>query len=83
MSSKANKTVGYLLSLIKSSDKLNAREKDILTGRIKGETLKKIGKRYEVTAERIRQKEEEAILKLKKNIYQLILFSKLDNKINK
>lgn len=73
-----NKTVGYFIAIIESSDKLNKREKDILIKRTKGKTLKKIGRKYKITAERIRQIEEVAIAKLLKKIYQLMLFDKIE-----
>lgn len=73
-----NKTIGYFILLIEGSDKLNKKEKDILVKRVKGKTLKKISKKYKVSAERIRQIEEIAIIKFMKKIYQLLLFDKLD-----
>lgn len=69
-----NKTIGYFLSIIKDSNQLTDKEKDILTKRSKGIYLEKIGKKYKITAERIRQIEEKAIEKLLKKIYQLMLF---------
>ncbi len=72
----SNKTLIYLASLINDSDKLTVLEKDILLSRIKGKTLKKIGKKYKISAERVRQKEEIAVGKLKKKMYQMVLFNK-------
>jgi DNA-directed RNA polymerase sigma subunit (sigma70/sigma32) len=69
-----NKTIGYFISIIESSSRITNREKDILIKRIKGIHLEKIGKKYKLTAERIRQIEERAIEKLLKKIYQLMLF---------
>ena len=74
----SNKTIIHFVSQIKNSEKLTLKEKDILLNRIKGKTLEKIGKKYGLTAERIRQKEEAALLKLKKKIYQMILFNKIE-----
>ncbi|MFH1832596.1 MAG: sigma factor-like helix-turn-helix DNA-binding protein [Candidatus Levyibacteriota bacterium] len=73
-----NKTIGYFVSLIESSDKLNKKEKDILVKRVKGKILEKIGKKYRLSAERIRQIEKVALIKFMKKIYQLLLFDKLD-----
>ncbi len=72
----ANRTIFYFTSLIKSSDKLSDKEKDILTKRAQGKTLQKIGKRYKVTGEWIRQKEEKAIKKFMEKISQLMLFER-------
>lgn len=73
-----NKTVGYFISIIAESNKLNKREKDILIKRARGKTLKKIGRKYKLTAERIRQIEAVAIVKFLKKIYQLMLFDKIE-----
>lgn len=71
-----NKTVNYFKSLIEKSDKLKPKEKEILLKRLDGKTLERIGKKYKVSAERIRQIEEVALIKLMKKIYQLLLFEK-------
>ncbi|RJQ28026.1 hypothetical protein C4577_00150 [Candidatus Parcubacteria bacterium] len=71
-----NQTVEYLVSTINKSDKLSEKEKEVLTKRARGDTLEKIGKRYRITAERVRQIEEAAIIKFMKKIYQLLLFEK-------
>ncbi len=73
-----NKTISVFISIINASDKLNKKEKEILISRISGETLETVGKRFRVTAERIRQKENIAVEKFMKKIYQLILFNKLE-----
>lgn len=73
-----NKTVSHFISIINASNKLNAKEKEILKDRVAGKTLEEIGRRFKVTAERIRQKENTAIEKFMKKIYQLILFEKSD-----
>lgn len=75
----SNKTVWYFIEFIKNSDKLNPKEKDILINRVKGKSLSQIGKKFKLTGERIRQKEEVAILKLMKKIYQMILFESSSN----
>lgn len=71
-----NKTIGYFISIIQSSSRITDKEKDILIKRVKGIHLRKIGRKYKITAERIRQIEEKAIEKLLKKIYQLMLFEK-------
>lgn len=73
-----NKTIGYFVSLVEGSDKLNKKEKDVLAKRAKGRTLEKIGKKYKVSGERIRQIEGVALIKFMKKIYQLLLFDKMD-----
>ena len=69
-----NQTINHFISIINQSAKLSEKEKNILIGRVKGKTLEEIGKKYKVTGERIRQKENTAIIKFMKKIYQLILF---------
>lgn len=64
----------YFISIVVSSKNLNKKEKDIVVKRIRGMTLRRIGRRYRLTAERIRQIEEEALTKLSKKISQLLLF---------
>jgi DNA-directed RNA polymerase sigma subunit (sigma70/sigma32) len=71
-----NQTVAYFRTLIKSSLKLNPKEKDILVERLRRKTLKKIGRRYKVSGEWIRQIEKKALIKLMKKIYQMLLFEK-------
>lgn len=73
-----NKTICYFKSLIEVSNKLNEKEKEILIRRAEGKTLKEIGKKYKITAERVRQKEEVAIIRFMKKFYQLLLFEKKD-----
>lgn len=70
----ANQTVRYFIKIIQSSKELNRKEKDILIARLEEKTLEKIGKKYKLTAERIRQIEEEAIGKIVAEIKQLLLF---------
>lgn len=69
-----NQTINCFKKIIEESDKLNKKEKEILIKRVKGKTLEDIGKKYKVTAERIRQIEEYAVNKFLKKIYQLVLF---------
>ena len=71
---RANQTVRYFAAQIKRLPQLSVREKDILSRRIFGETLSKIGERYGLTAERIRQIEESAIRKISMNAFQQKLF---------
>jgi len=69
-----SKSREYFTSLIVNSKNLNKKEKDILVRRLRGSTLAWIGRRYKLTAERIRQIEEGALIKLGKKISQLLLF---------
>jgi len=70
----ANQTVAYFISIVAGSKKLNKKEGDVLVRRLKRQTLKKIGRHYKLTGERIRQIEKTALVKLIKKIYQMILF---------
>lgn len=70
----SSQTREHFLNFIKSTRRLEKKEKDILMARLKGATLGKIGRRYKVTGERIRQIENEALAKLRKLYYQLKLF---------
>jgi DNA-directed RNA polymerase sigma subunit (sigma70/sigma32) len=76
----ANQTTAYFISMIKASAKLKKKEKEILISRLRRKTLKKIGKKYKVSGERIRQIEKFALIEFKKIIYQLLLFSKINEK---
>jgi DNA-directed RNA polymerase sigma subunit (sigma70/sigma32) len=69
----ANQTIKYFSALISDSRELNAKEKDILRRRLKNNHLRKIGRKYKVTAERIRQIEEHALEKFTQKILQLLL----------
>ena len=69
-----NQSIAYFASLVRNSRDLNWREKEILLNRLKKKTLKKIGRRYKLSGERIRQIEKEAIKKFVKKINQLLLF---------
>jgi len=69
-----NQTIKYSVSLIKSSKELKRKEKDILIKRLKNVTLEKIGKKYKVSAERVRQIEEKSLKKFIAKMCQLMLF---------
>ncbi len=71
----ANQTVRYFIKIVKDSKELNQKEKDVLIARLEEKTLEKIGKKYKLTAERIRQIEEVAIKKFLAKINQLFLFN--------
>lgn len=70
----ANQTVRYFIKIVKDSKELNQKEKDILIARLEEKTLEKIGKKYKLTAERIRQIEDGAIRKFLAEVKQLFLF---------
>lgn len=70
----ANQTLKYFIKIVKSEKALSKKEKDILVARLQKKTLEKIGKKYKLTAERIRQIEEDAVKKFLKKINQLFLF---------
>lgn len=70
----SNRTVSYFISIVKNSKELTKKEKEILTKRLQDKTLEKIGKKYKVTAERVRQIEEKALIKFIAKICQLNLF---------
>lgn len=70
----SSQTIAYFVSIIKNAKELNKKEKEILIKRLKLQKLKKIGRKYKVTAERVRQIEQEALTKFKKKMIQLMLF---------
>lgn len=70
----STKTITHFTTIIKKSNFFNKKERYILIKRARGQTLKKIGRRYKLTAERIRQIEEAALKKFTKRILQLNLF---------
>jgi len=71
----SSQSLDYFVTVINQAKNLTKKEKDILVRRLHKITLKKIGKRYKVTDERIRQIEKEALRKLgNKKISQLLLF---------
>ena len=69
-----NRTIKYFISIVQNSKELSKKEKEILIKRLRDKTLEKIGKKYKVSAERIRQIEEKALLKFIQKICQLNLF---------
>lgn len=69
-----NQTVVYFTSVIKRSKECTEKEKKILIYRMKRVKLEKIGKRFKVSGERIRQIEKETLEKFEKAIIQLRLF---------
>lgn len=70
----ANQTVRYFIKIVKNSHELSQKEKEILIARLEEKTLVKIGKKYKLSAERVRQIEEEAIRKFLAKVNQLFLF---------
>lgn len=70
----SSQTISYFISIIQNAKELDKKEKDILTRRLKDTTLAKIGKKYKVSDERIRQIEQRAIQKFIKKMCQLMLF---------
>lgn len=70
----SSQTISYFISIIKNAKELDKKEKDVLIKRLKGITLEKIGKKYEVSDERIRQIEEKSLQKFIKKMCQLLLF---------
>ncbi|OGG05075.1 hypothetical protein A2Z33_07390 [Candidatus Gottesmanbacteria bacterium RBG_16_52_11] len=70
----SSETQTQLAALIRRSRELDSREKDILIRRLRTETLSRIGRRYKITGERIRQIENSALDKLFGKTTQLHLF---------
>ncbi|MEX1052619.1 MAG: sigma factor-like helix-turn-helix DNA-binding protein [Patescibacteria group bacterium] len=70
----ANQTLRYFIKIIKKEKALNKKEKEILIARLQKKTLVKIGKKYKLTAERIRQIEDDSVKKFLKKVNQLFLF---------
>ncbi len=70
----ANQTVRYFIKIVKNSHELSKKEKEILVARLEEKTLLKIGKKYKLSGERVRQIEEEAIRKFLAKVNQLFLF---------
>lgn len=69
----SSQTWDYFISFIQNAKELSGKEKEILIKRLTTQKLGKIGRKYKVTAERIRQIEKEALSKFKKEIMQLLL----------
>jgi len=69
----STQTLRYFKSTILNSKELTRKEKDVLIRRLTSKTLKKIGRKYHLTGERIRQIEKGALAKFFKKVCQLIL----------
>lgn len=70
----SSQTIEYFISIIKRAKELSGKEKAILVKRLQKQKLEKVGRKYKVTGERIRQIEKEALLKFEKKMIQLMLF---------
>lgn len=70
----ANQTVKHFLKFIDKFPLLSEKERLVLSLRLQEKKLKKIAKKFKVSAERIRQIEFGAILKLKQKYRQMALF---------
>lgn len=71
---RANQTLRYFAARITELPHLTLREKEILFKRLDSKTLEEIGKKHGLTAERIRQIEQEALEKVKSKTRQLGMF---------
>lgn len=69
----SSQTWDYFISFIQNARELSRKEKEILIKRLQAQKLEKIGRKYKVTAERIRQIEKGALSKFGKKITQLLL----------
>lgn len=69
-----NQTIGYFINWVLKSNRLTPKEEDILVNRLRRSELKKIGKKYKVSYERIRQIEKISLKKLSSKIFQEKLF---------
>ena len=69
-----NETIRYFIKIVKNELALSNKEKEILIARLEKKTLNKIGRKYKLTAERIRQIEDWAVKKFLKKVNQLFLF---------
>jgi DNA-directed RNA polymerase sigma subunit (sigma70/sigma32) len=70
----SSQTIAYFINNIKKSRELNRKEKDVLIARLSKRTLIKVGRKYHLSGERIRQIEKEALRKIIKGNSQLLLF---------
>ncbi len=70
----SSQTITYFISIIKNTKELTKKEKEILVQRLREKKLEKIGKKYKVTGERVRQIEERALQKFIDKMCQLMLF---------
>lgn len=71
----ANQTVTYFKKVIDQSSKLTPKEREILSSRLSRGTLVRISRKYKISAERVRQLEKNALLKLTKKVWQMLLFN--------
>lgn len=69
----SSQTLAYFKSIIQSSKELTRKEKEIILRRLEKKPLRKIGRKYKLTGERIRQIEKGALGKFLKKTCQLIL----------
>jgi DNA-directed RNA polymerase sigma subunit (sigma70/sigma32) len=69
----SSQTWDYFIAFIQNARELNRKEKEILVKRLQAKKLEKIGRKYKLTGERIRQIEKEALAKFGKKITQLLL----------
>ena len=69
-----NQTIAYFTSVIRRSKECTEKEKVILTYRLKHNNLEKIGKKFKLSGERIRQIEKDTLDKFEKAIIKLRLF---------
>jgi len=69
----SSQTFAYFKSIIQRSKELNRREKEIILRRLEKKPLRRIGRKYKLTSERIRQIEKSALGKFLKKTCQLIL----------
>ena len=70
----SSQTITYFISIIKNSKELTKKEKEILVQRLREKKLERIGRKYKVTGERVRQIEERALQKFIDKMCQLMLF---------
>ena len=71
---RANRSVRFFIAQVRKLPHLTAKEKDVVSKRLRRVTLENIGNRYRVTEGRIRQIEKIALNKVKSKLYQLKLF---------
>lgn len=69
-----NQTISHFITIIKNARELSRKEKDILINRLEDKTLETIAKNYKLSGERIRQIEENALVKFFRKVCQLMLF---------
>lgn len=69
----SSQTKDYFIAFIQNAKELTKKEKEILIKRLRTQRLEKIGRKYKLTGERIRQIEKSALAKFNKKITQLLL----------